>query len=172
MVNISLEETDLKEFKSIEAFVAHLLVVAEAEQIAARKALQKAAKIVEKRAKEKIGEYQQQAGPFIAWPELAEATKADRARQGYSDDEPLLRSGEMRDSIGIATSLDGLEVQIGSNSDIAVYQELGTQHMPPRSFLGGATADKLAEIKEIMGRAVVAALIGEEVFEGSLLIEG
>jgi HK97 gp10 family phage protein len=78
----------------------------------------------------------------------------------------------MRDSIGTATSLDGLEVQIGSNSDIAVYQELGTQHMPPRSFLGGAMADKLPEIKEIIGRSVVAALVGEEVYEGSLLIEG
>jgi hypothetical protein len=33
-------------------------------------------------------------------------------------------------------------------------------------------ADKLPEIKEIMGRSVVAALIGEEVFKGSLLIEG
>ena len=125
-------------------------MVAEAEQIAARKALQKAAKLVEKRAKEKIGEYQKQAGPFIAWPELAESTKADRARHGYPEDEPLLRSGEMRDSIGRATSIDGLEVQIGSNSDIAVWQELGTQHIPPRSFLGGATAEKLHEIKEIM----------------------
>jgi HK97 gp10 family phage protein len=160
----------MKEF-SLEAFAAHLLVIAEAEQVAARRALQKAAKVVEKRAKQKIGEYQQETGPFIAWPELAESTKADRVKQGYPEDEPLLRSGEMRDSIGIATSLDGLEVQIGSNSDIAVYQELGTQHIPPRSFLGGAVSDKLPEIKEIIGRAIVTALVGKEVFEGSLLIE-
>ena len=161
----------MREF-SLEGFATHLLVIAEAEQVAARRALQKAAKLVEKRAKEKIGEYQQQAGPFIAWPELAESTKADRAAQGYPEDEPLLRSGEMQDSISRATSIDGLEVQIGSNSDIAVWQELGTQHIPPRSFLGGATAEKLPEIKEIMGRAFVAALIGKEVVEGSLLIEG
>ena len=156
---------------SIDEFIDHLLKVAEAEQVAARRALQESAKIVEKRAKEKIGEYQEQTGPFIAWPELAEATKADRIRQGYSEDDPLLRTGEMRDSIGRATSPDGLEVQIGSNDDKAVWQELGTEHIPPRSFLGGAMADKLPDIKKIMGRAVVAALVGEKVFEGNLLIE-
>jgi HK97 gp10 family phage protein len=161
----------MKEFGSIDDFVKHLAAVAVAEQVAARRALQKCAKIVEKRAKEKVGEYQQQTGPFIAWPELAESTKADRVKHGFPEDEPLLRTGEMRDSIGRATSSDGLEVQIGSNSDIAVWQELGTQHIPPRSFLGGATADELPRIKEIMGRAFVAALIGEEVFGGRIAIE-
>ena len=64
-----------------------------------RNALEKAAVVVEKRAKEKIGEYQDQAGPFAGWADLADSTKADRIRQGYSEDEPGLRSGEMRDSI-------------------------------------------------------------------------
>lgn len=164
-------ETQLKEFGSIDAFLQHLVVVAEAEHIASRKALDKCARIVEQRAKEKIGEYQAQTGPFVAWADLAESTKSDRAAQGYPEDEPLLRSGEMRDSIGRTSSFDGMEVQIGSNSDIAVYQELGTQHIPPRSFLGGATADKLPEIKEILARTFIAALIGEQVFEGMLLIE-
>ena len=159
----------MKEF-TMEGFARHLLAVAAAEQVVARRALEKCGKIVQKRAKEKIGEYQDQTGPFIAWPELAEFTKADRVRQGYPEDEPLLRSGEMRDSIERATSADGYEVQIGSNSDKAVWQELGTERIPPRSFLGGATADMLPEIKAILGRTVVAALVGDDVFERSMLI--
>ncbi|QEH36502.1 hypothetical protein OJF2_50860 [Aquisphaera giovannonii] len=119
-------------------------------------ALEKAAKLVEKRAKEKIGEYQDQAGPFIAWPDLAESTKADRARQGFPEDEPLLRTGEMRDSI--EHTVGNGEAQVGSNSDIAVYQELGTQHIPPRSFLGGAVVDEMDRIIKIVGEDAVAAL--------------
>lgn len=132
-------------------------------------ALEKAAKLVEKRAKEKIGEYQDQAGPFIAWPELAESTKADRARQGFPEDEPLLRTGEMRDSI--EHTVGNGEAQVGSNSDIAVYQELGTQHIPPRSFLGGAVVDEMDRIIKIVGEDAVAALVGKGVHGGRLEIE-
>src|SRR4051812_36859265 len=94
-------------------------------------ALEKAAVLVERRTKDKIGEYQDQAGPFIAWPELADATKADRVRQGYSEDEPGLRTGEMRDSI-VHVVADG-EAQVGSNDDKMVWFELGTSKQPPRS---------------------------------------
>ena len=153
----------MKEFGDIASFVKHMQTVAITQQTAARRGLNNAAKIVEKQAKAKIGEYQEQTGPFIAWAELAESTKADRVRQGYSENDPLLRSGEMRDSIGTAMSLDGMEVQIGSDSDIAVYQELGTKHIPPRSFLGGAVSDKLPEIGQAIGREFVSALVGEEV---------
>lgn len=132
-------------------------------------ALEKAAKLVEKRAKEKIGEYQDQAGPFIAWPDLAESTKADRARQGFPEDEPLLRTGEMRDSI--EHTVGNGEAQVGSNSDIAVYQELGTQHIPPRSFLGGAVVDEMDRIIKIVGDDAVAALVGKGVHGGRLEIE-
>src|SRR4051794_36413616 len=104
-------------------------------------ALEQAAVVVEKRAKEKIGEYQDQAGPFIAWPELADATKADRVNQGYPEDEPGLRSGEMRDSIEHVV-VDS-EAQVGSNDDKLVWFELGTSKQPPRSVLGGAVIEKM-----------------------------
>lgn len=162
----------MREFNSILSFAEHLVTIVAAEEVAIRHGLDKAAALVEKTAKDKIGEYQQQVGPFIAWPELAESTKADRAKQGYAEDEPLLRSGAMRDSIGRTLSTDGLEAQVGSNSDIAVYQELGTQHIPPRSFLGGAVAEKIHEINGILGKSVFAALIGEKVMTGGLMIEG
>jgi HK97 gp10 family phage protein len=134
------------------------------------RALEKAARVVEKRAKEKIGEYQDQAGPFIAWPELAESTKADRVRQGFPEDEPLLRTGEMRDSI--EHMVKDSEAYVGSNNDKAVWQELGTEHIPPRSFLGGAAAEKTEEICNIVGETARAFLVGEKVHEGKMLIEG
>jgi HK97 gp10 family phage protein len=161
----------MKQFGNITDFVEHLAALAIAEEIAIRKGLNQAAKLVEKEAKAEIGNYQDEIGPFIAWPELAEATKTDRIRHGYSEDDPLLRTGDLRDSIGTVISTDGMEAQVGSNSDIAVYQELGTEHIPPRSFLGGAMARKLPEVKEILGASLVAGLVGERVFNRFLPIE-
>lgn len=132
-------------------------------------ALEKAAKVVKKRAKAKLGEYQEAAGPFVGWAELAESTKADRVAQGFPEDEPLLRTGAMRDSIE-HTVADG-EAQVGSNSDIAVYQELGTERTPPRSFLGGAAAESVDTIIGIVGDLAVTALVGKGVHGGKMLIE-
>src|SRR5580692_1257046 len=121
----------MKEFSNIESFVGHLTALAAAEVLIARKALDKCASIVEKRAKGKIGEYQAQAGPFIAWQELADSTKRDREAQGYPENEPGLRSGEMRDSISHVVSATDLEAQIGSDNDKMVFFELGTSKQPP-----------------------------------------
>jgi phage gpG-like protein len=159
----------MTEFNGMAAFAEQLLTLAVAEHEAAQASLEQGAKLIEKRAKNKIGEYQEQVGPFIAWPELAESTKSDRAAQGFPEDEPLLRTGEMRDSIGHQVG-EG-EAVIGSNDDRAVWQELGTAHIPPRSFLGGAAAEKAHEIWEITGRNAVVALVGRDVFGGRMLIE-
>ncbi len=161
----------MRKFGSITDFVEHLAAIAIAEDIAIRKGVNAAAKLVEKEAKAEIGTYQDEIGPFIAWPELAEATKADRIRKGFTEDDPGLRTGEMRDSIGTAMSSDGLEAQVGSNDDHMVYFELGTSKQPPRSVLGGAMARKLPEVKEILGTALVAGLVGEQVFNRFLPIE-
>jgi hypothetical protein len=48
---------------------------------------------------------------------------------------------------------------VGSDSKIAVYEELGTAHIPPRSFLGQAALGKEHEIHEIMGREVHKAMV-------------
>jgi hypothetical protein len=91
-------------------------------------------------AKDKIGEYQSQAGPFAAWAPLTESTKADRVRGGFSEDNPELRTGALRDSIEYVVVPP--EVIIGSPLDIALWQELGTIKMPARSFLGGAAFEQ------------------------------
>ena len=132
-------------------------------------ALERAAKLVEKRAKEKIGEYQEQAGPFIAWPELADWTKEDRLKQGYTENDPGLRSGEMRDSIEHQVHVP--EAHVGSDDDKLVWFELGTSKQPPRSVLGGAVVDEMEKICNIVGESAVAALVGKGVKGGRMEIE-
>lgn len=153
-----MNEMSLLEFAALLPRLAVEAVAAEHE------ALEYAARVVEKEAKDAVGHYQEASGPFAAWAELADATKADREHQGYPANEPELRTGELRDSIEhtVGASLSGAHsAEIGSNSDVMVYQELGTPKMPPRSILGGAAARKEKEVVEILGGTVFAALVGE-----------
>jgi len=90
------------------------------------------AAVVKDRARQSIGTYR------YKWPQLAEATQAERAREGFPPNKPLLRTGDLRDSISAFVQMYGPEhgrAVVGSTSDIAVYQELGTRSIPPRSFL-------------------------------------
>lgn len=127
------------------------------------RALERAARVVEREAKAEIGDYQTAAGPFMAWAPLAEATVADRVAHGYAPDEPLLRTGALRDSIGHSVEMQGVaagEAIVGSTSRIAVYQELGTATIPPRSFLGGAAVRMTPEVLALIGAGAVKALVG------------
>lgn len=154
---------------SLLGFAEHIgRLIAEAA-IEEHEILEHAAKVIEKEAKAEIGNYQNQAGPFSAWAELADSTKRDRVNKGYSDDEPLLRDGDLRDSI--EHTVTDHEAHIGSDSPIAEYQELGTDRIPPRSFLGGAAFRKAPEIAEFAGTEMTAFLSGAGVFKGKQLIK-
>lgn len=113
------------------------------------KGLEKACVILETEAKRVIGTYDYQ------WPQLAPSTQADRARKGFPPNEPLLRTGELRDSIGHTVGHG--EAWVGSNSKIAVYQELGTRTIPPRSFLSGAVSAKQEEVEKVFAGIVMTA---------------
>ena len=142
-------------------FIAKVAGMSMAIEHETHKALERAAKVVEAEAKREIGHYQSAAGPFAAWAELADSTKADRVAQGFTENDPLLRTGDLRDSITHAVGHH--EAVIGSNSDVAVYQELGTRRIPPRSFLGGAMVRKSDTVAAILGAGVVKGLVGEQV---------
>lgn len=89
---------------------------------------------IEKDAKEIIGHYQRSdTGPFPEWEELAPSSKADRVSKGFTPNDPLLRTGALRDSIN--HEVRGRSVAVGSDLDIAIYQEMGTATIPPRPFL-------------------------------------
>lgn len=152
------------EFANIKDFIKHLAKLEATFLPACHAAVRAGAKIIEKEAKNEIGTYQLAAGPFPEWPLLTVGTIEDRERQGYSASEPLLRTGEMRDSIG--TKAEGLEAVVGSNDDIAVYQEHGTATIPPRSFLGGAAFRMAPKVVEIIGERAVWALSGRGRFTG------
>ena len=147
----------MREF-SLAGMAAHCAAMMAEVEHETHHALQRAAMIVEAEAKREIGTYQGQAGPFAAWAELTEATKADRVAKGFTENDPLLRTGDMRDTIGHRVA--GHEAVVGSDSDIAVYQELGTSHIPPRSFLGGAAFRKAEEVAQTLGHAAVLGLVG------------
>jgi phage gpG-like protein len=156
-------------FTSFLDAAVHCGELALAMHEADKAALEKATKLLQRKVKEKFGEYQSEAGPFVAWAELAESTKQDRERQGYPEDEPLLREGTLRDSVERLVR-DG-EGFVGSNSDVAVYQELGTKNMPPRSTFGSAGVENMEAVIKIVGEETVIALVGEQVFEGRMEIE-
>lgn len=143
---------------TLAQFGAKLAGFAMAVKAEERRALTQAARIIEAEAKAEIGHYQGAAGPFAAWPELAEATKAERVRQGFTENDPLLRTGEMRDSISHVVG--DREAAVGSNDEKAVWQELGTRTIPPRSFLGGAAMRKAPEVARTLGAAPLVALAG------------
>jgi HK97 gp10 family phage protein len=147
----------MREFNSISSFVAHLVAMQAAETLALHNALKKCATAIEKTAKTEIGTYQGDVGPFPGWVELADATKEDRVAQGYTENDPLLRSGELRDSID--KEITGLEACVWSTSDVMVYQELGTPNIPPRPVLGPAAIHNKELIEKTLGQAVVAGLL-------------
>ena len=66
----------------------------------------------------------------------------------------------MRDSIEFTAPLhegDAVVGYVGSTSKTALYQELGTAHSPPRSFLGQAAMGREHEIHEMMARTIYEA---------------
>ncbi len=125
-------------------------------------ALEVGAAMIRDAAKAAIGTY------TFPWQVLAASTQADRERQGFPANEPLLRTGEMRDSIGVRIIKAGHEAEIGSDNQIAVYQELGTSTIPARSFLAAAAAAKGKDVARVF-RDVVGAAIAGRTIETELL---
>jgi hypothetical protein len=133
---------------------------------------------VEKTAKAEFGVYQPAVGRFGAWDELADETKAERLKLGFTENDPLLRTGELRDHVtheaqefelagvvGVKSGEThapyedgGAEPDIG---DVMMWQELGTEHIPPRPVLGPAAFRNKEAIQYLIGAAVVAGFVGE-----------
>jgi HK97 gp10 family phage protein len=143
-------------FESLGAFAAHLAARQAKIAVEIREGLHIVAEAVEKTAIQKIGEYQGESGQFPAWATLAESTEAEKARLGYPADAPLLREGDLRDSI--SHEVTGLDAVVGSTSPIAPFQEFGTSKMPPRPFIGPAAFERKKEIETVLGAVLVAGV--------------
>jgi phage gpG-like protein len=92
------------------------------------------------------------------WPPRAQSTISDKASHSFPTPKPLLRTGEMRDSI--EHTVHGLEGAVGSDCEIAAFQELGTSRIPPRSFLVSSAIASEDKIHRMAGAATGAALSG------------
>jgi hypothetical protein len=143
----------VKEF-DILGFVKHIAALEVALPMAEHSALEHAAVIVEKEAKDVIGTYR------YDWPELAESTQTQRVQLGFSANEPGLRTGEMRDSIEHVVGHK--EAHVGSNDERLLWFELGTSRQPPRSVLAEAAMHKGEEVSHVIGRSMHAHLIGDK----------
>jgi hypothetical protein len=132
----------------------HFHRLAEGFPHACHQALEIAAQFVENEAKRAIGTYK------YGWPQLTPSTQADRVAHGFPANEPLLRTGEMRDSITHCSS--PTEARIGSNNPKAIWHELGTAHVPPRPFLANALYQNDKVIVRIVGQTVRDFLAAEQ----------
>jgi phage gpG-like protein len=120
-------------------------------EIAKKTAIHVMAQMIAEEAKRVLGSYD------YDWPQLAPATQADRVQAGFAANEPLLRTGELRDSIEYKVTSDHT-AEVGSNLDVAVFQELGTIHIPPRSFLAAAAAHKGEDAAKVAGKIIANAI--------------
>lgn len=139
-------------------------------------ALEAIGQMVEMEAKRTIGTYEWD------WPQLAESTQHDRERKGYDPNEPLLRTGELRNAIEHQVIPEDLAVEIGvpagephsgTNADvgeIGMWQEFGTATIPPRPFLGPSLYYLLGNgaIQEVIKQTVGAAVAGNRLDHATL----
>ena len=151
-----------KEFTSFKALISAIKTDVAGLKVAFPAAMADIAHKIETDAKDKIGTYQAASGPFKAWAPLAQST-IDRKDSAL----PLIVDGTMRDSItsehGPNWALIGVKAGIPSSGkaeigDIAAYQEFGTDHIPPRPFLGPALHENHDFIIERLGLEVVRRL--------------
>jgi hypothetical protein len=136
----------------IAGFIAELPALERDLHASGPKIIEAACKIVQKKAKAAIGKNHEM------WPPLAEATIADKQKHGFPTPKPLLRTGELRDSIQY--QVHGLEGAVGSDLDKAVWQELGTSRIPPRSFLVSSAIASEDRIHRMAAATTIAALSG------------
>jgi hypothetical protein len=162
-----VEETGMKSFKSLTDFSLFTAVALPVITLAEMKrGLECCAVLIEKTAKAEIGEYQESVGPFSAWPQLAESTQAERERLGYTPNDPLLRTGEMRETIEHETH--EFTAVIGSKDDKAAWQEFGTDRIPPRPFMGPAVIRNNEKILKILGHTAARGISGGQIADLSL----
>lgn len=146
------------EFNSFGAMGLHLTKLAAVGDAVTHHIAKEGGKAVQTDAKGRIGSYQDGVGPFPAWANLAEATVDDRLRKGFTPDDPLLRTGGLRDSIKV--TVDGNDATIGSASEIALYQEQGTDKIPPRPFLGPAGFNSKETVGPVAALTTIAWVCG------------
>jgi len=119
--------------------------------------LDKVGRLAATLAAEYPGTYQE------GWPALAASTIDDKTKNGWPVPSPLKRTGEMADSVKMEVEPAELEMAVGSNDLVALWQEMGTSRgIPPRSFLGLGMKNSLPYAADVFGETAVALLTGKK----------
>jgi hypothetical protein len=141
---------------SLLGFVAELATIQRDMEELPRAIVMKACAMIAKQAKAQIGKQHEE------WPPLTPETIADRVHRGFAPNQPLLRTGELRDSIEWTVQGHGSQVEgeVGSNDPRAVYHELGTSRIPPRPFLVPSAIVCEPRIVKMAARMMVSTLGG------------
>lgn len=150
----------MREFGSFLELAAHIAAIQVhlVEELA--HGLEKSVELIEKTARSEFGQYQPAVGAFPAWVELADYTKDERLKLGFSENDPLLRTGDLANSLEHAVDFSRLEGGVGSTDERMVYHEFGTVNMPPRPVLGPALFRNRRAIEILVGGALTAGLMG------------
>jgi HK97 gp10 family phage protein len=138
---------------SLLGFIAEIPAIERDFHAAGPKILERAAQIVQKKAKATIGKNNDN------WAPLAQSTIVDKQRKGFKTPAPLLRTGELRDSIEY-TVVSEHEAWVGTDLEYAKFLEFGTSRMPPRSFLVSAAIASEDKIHRMAAATTIAALSG------------
>src|SRR5271165_5330605 len=142
----------MREF-SLLGFIAELKMIERDMEELPKVIVARACAMIQKQAKAQIGHEHEE------WPPLKPATIARKAR----GNTPLLETGELRDSIEwmiVRAQAGYAEGAVGSDLDRALWQELGTSHIPPRSFLASSAIVCEPRIYKMAGRMMMSALGG------------
>lgn len=161
MVDVTMEEFLLILGRGVVHHAAHVEHV-----------LRAAAEHIEATAKAMIGHERAE------WPPLAQYTMDQRVALGFSENDPLLRTGHLRDAIthdvelrevggvavvGVKDATVGTDAKNGPDpvrniGDVAVWMELGTGRAPSRSFLAQAVIDEMPVLEQMFGKHLAGGL--------------
>ena len=159
----------MREFKDIASFARFMEGrVIPALPRAVHKGVEDGAVRIRKATQAQLGKYLEGPEPGLPTAPLADSTIEQRIREGYTPDDPGLRSGDMRDSYGERVSSEGLMVKstIGSDEIKAVVFEVGRMeqgnYQPPRPELSIAAARNEDRVTRGVARMVVRTLAGRD----------
>lgn len=135
--------------------------------VSTRIALKEGAELVKTAAQEAIGSYQSAKGDVPAWAPLSEATQEDRVAKGFTADDPLLRTGELKDSIEarpvdenavLVGVFDPAMERIAASMEFGYYNVRAQTMVAPRSFIRGTAFEKAPEVGALIERAFIKSM--------------
>jgi phage gpG-like protein len=147
----SLSDTAMRNFNSLASAALHFGRLARDLKGAEEAIIRGACHLIAERAKASI----RTSANGFNWPKLQPETVKRKSR----GDTPLLETGELLGSISY--QVDGATGQVDSTSEKAVWHELGTKRIPPRSFLLASAVQELPHIKILTHSVVRSMMLGE-----------